>query len=261
VAQTGDILTGAAEGTYSNLVNEPGEISYDYQVGVDNVLVNGQYIGIDGATGDVDLTVDNDSHVRGGATMNSFQDVMTKNNKLIPDIDVTGEAEWDTSICDNYPIDGYVTVTIDGESQTIEFTPDCDGTFIGGSQGQTGDVSFRLTWATAEDLDLYVKEPNGEIIYFAHRTSATNGQLDVDSNAGCRQDSNPTENVFWPDGAAPEGTYEFWVDLWSDCDQYGGTSTPNYTLRVFEGETVVRTYNHTMPSGGVSQTYTHTYSP
>ena len=172
------------------------------------MLVNGQYIGISGATGEVDLSIDNDSHVSGDVTMHSFQDVMAKNGKAIPDIEITGSAEYDTAVCPNYPISGSVTVTIDGDSQTITFNPNCDGTFEGGSQGQTGDVAFRLTWSTAEDLDLYVREPSGEVIYFGNSVSDTNGQLDVDPNAGCSQD---------------------------------------------------RTYNHTMPDGGVSQTYTHEY--
>lgn len=90
-------------------------------------------------------------------------------------------------------------------------------------------------------------------------SASTGRQLDVDSNSACDEDSNPTENVFWPVGSAPHGTYTFWVDLWSDCDQNGGTATPSFTLQVFEGNSVVRTINGVMPASGQTQHYTHTY--
>ena len=258
VARTGDILAGTLTGTYSNLVNEPGRLAYDYEITGENVLWNGQYAEIGGATGIVDLNIDSSSHVSGGVTMNSFPLQRDHNRKSIPDVTVTGSAEIDTAICPNYPISGSVTITKDGDSQTINFTNSCDGTFEGGSQGQTGDVSFRLTWSGPQDLDLYVKEPDGTTIYYGNRgPTATRGQLDVDSNAGCSgPDQSPTENIFWPVGEAPHGSYEFYARRWSACT---GTSTPSYTLRVFEGETVVKTYTGTMPEGGETPRYLHVY--
>jgi hypothetical protein len=259
VAPTGDLLAGSITGTHTNLINEPGQLSYDYEISGENVLWNGQYAEIGGATGTVDLTIDSLSHVRGGVSMHSFARSPVHHRKLTSDVTVTGSAEFDTSICPNYPISGSVTITKDGDSQTITFTNSCDGTFQGGSQGQTGDVSFRLTWSGPQDLDLYVKEPDGTIIYYGNKgPTATQGQLDVDSNVGCSvQDESPTENVFWPVGQAPQGTYEFWARRWSDC---GGTSTPTYTLRVFRGDTVVPPpYTGPMPEGGETQHYFYEY--
>lgn len=171
---------------------------------------------------------------------------------------MTGSAEFDTAVCPNYPISGSVTITKDGDSQTINFTDSCDGTFSGGSQGQTGDVSFRLTWNGPQDLDLYVKEPDGTTIYYSNRgPTSTGGQLDVDSNAGCSgPDQSPTENVFWPVGSAPQGRYEFYARRWSAC---AASTTPSYTLRVFEGDTVVQTYTSNMPEGGETQHYYHDF--
>jgi len=97
----------------------------------------------------------------------------------------------------------------------------------------------------------------GEHIYCGHKTSSTNGQLDVDSNANCSgPDASPTEKVFWPVGSAPRGTYEFYASRYSACS---ATTTPAFTLRVFEGEAVVRTINGTMPEGGETEHYTHVY--
>ncbi len=258
-ARTGDILGGSITGTYSNLVNGSGQLSWDYEITGEDVLWNGQYAEIGGATGMVDLHIDGASHVTGDVTMNSFQRSPDQHRKSIPDVTVTGSAEFDTAVCPNYPISGSVTITKDGDSQTITFTDSCDGTFEGGSQGQTGDVSFRLTWDGPQDLDLYVKEPDGTIIYFGNRgPTSTGGQLDVDSNAGCSgPDESPTENVFWPVGSAPSGTYEFWARRWSECS---ATRTPDYTLRVFRGETVVPPpHTGAMPESGETQHYSYVY--
>ena len=256
-AQTGDIVAGSVTGTHTNLINQPGQLSWEYEIAGENVMWNGQYAEIGGATGEVDLAIDNQGHVSGGVDMESFALSPDKNGKSLSDVTVSGSAEFDTEICPNYPISGSVTITKDGDSQTITFNNDCDGTFDGGSQGQTGDVSFRLTWSGKQDLDLYVVEPSGEQIYWDHPQSATQGQLDVDSNYPCSDTSpSPTENIFWPKGKAPHGTFTFWVDHYDSCD---GSTTASFTLRVFEGEVVVRTINGTVSEDQQSAQYTHVY--
>jgi hypothetical protein len=95
--------------------------------------------------------------------------------------------------------------TICGKDETCQFCR-CVG---------TGDVGVTLSWATEDDLDLHVTDPSGEEIYYGHRTSASGGVLDVDSNAGCANpQSLPVENIFWGTGAAPQGTYTVRVDYW-----------------------------------------------
>jgi hypothetical protein len=82
-----------------------------------------------------------------------------------------------------------------------------------------GDVKVALRWSTVADLDLYVTDPAGEIIYYGNPTSASGGQLDVDANAGCSdQTTTPVENIFWETGTAPAGTYGVQVYIWSTCD-------------------------------------------
>ena len=78
----------------------------------------------------------------------------------------------------------------------------------------------------------------------------------MDSNSACTtHDPLPTENVFWPVGQAPRGTYEFWAQLWSDC---GGSETPDFTFFVFEGAEVVEEIHGTI-ADGASPHYTHIY--
>ena len=78
----------------------------------------------------------------------------------------------------------------------------------------TGDVSFRLVWSGTTDLDLHVEDPSGDELSFIQRETRSGGILDIDCNAGpeqlCRR---PIENVYWPDGAAPEGTYRYRVEF------------------------------------------------
>jgi hypothetical protein len=81
----------------------------------------------------------------------------------------------------------------------------------------TGDVQVSISWTGKSDVDLHIFEPSGEEVYFGHTTSATGGNLDLDSNAGCSIDDVNNENIVWPTGAAPHGTYRVVVDYWSDC--------------------------------------------
>jgi hypothetical protein len=92
----------------------------------------------------------------------------------------------------------------------------------------TGDVQVSLSWDANSDIDLHVIDPSGEEIYWNNRRSASGGKLDLDSNSGCNIDSVRNENVTWPTGIAPRGTYTVRVDLWGSC----GTTTTNYVVRV-----------------------------
>jgi hypothetical protein len=123
-------------------------------------------------------------------------------------------------------------------------------------QPGTGDVAFRLTWRTAADLDLYVQEPNGNVIYFANRQSSTGGILDVDSNAGCTTSQpNPVENIFWSVGRAPRGQYIYWVI------HYGCGPASAFTLQVLRGTggSVVASHTGTLQPNQESAHFSYTF--
>jgi hypothetical protein len=252
VLDSGNILSGSVEGTYSNVVISGTEVSFDFVVDQQNLLWNGGYAEIDGLTGSLESEVRTGGHAAGDVAITSF-----RRDTKSEGVTVNGNVHFDTEICPNYPISGSLTVSKDGEDYTIEFTDACDGTFDAPNQGQTGDVSFRLTWSGTEDLDLHVTEPNGTHIFYNNEgPTSTGGQLDVDSNYPCGSSTNAVENVFWPEGSAPHGTYEFWVTIWDACS---GTTTPSFTLQVLEGTSVVRTINGVMPTDGETEHYTHQY--
>lgn len=84
----------------------------------------------------------------------------------------------------------------------------------------TGDVQVTLTWASTNDLDLWVTGPDSEMIFFNHPDSASGGKLDVDANRACQGvlTNSPVENVFWPLGEAPRGTYTVQVQYYQQCE-------------------------------------------
>jgi hypothetical protein len=97
----------------------------------------------------------------------------------------------------------------------------------------TGDVQVTLGWDTEADVDLHVIDPNGDEVYWANRTVPSGGELDLDSNAGCSEGVS-NENITWPEGLAPRGTYIVRVDYWSNC----GVESTDYTVLVNNGGNV-----------------------
>ena len=81
----------------------------------------------------------------------------------------------------------------------------------------TGDIQVSVSWDADNDLDLHVLDPNGFEVYFGDRTSPEGGMLDLDSNAGCDIDGVNNENIVWPSGKAPHGTYTVSVDNYENC--------------------------------------------
>jgi hypothetical protein len=140
-------------------------------------------------------------------------------------------------------------VTVEAGSAVTELTivdPDTDGLVDrpvgsdGASQPDTGtgDVQVTLTWSSTADLDLHVTEPDGTETYFGNPgPSPTGGELDVDSNVGCTDDGS-VENVFWPPGDAPSGSYTVTVTGFTVDGCGSGDFTVDMTV---EGETQTET--------------------
>ena len=98
-------------------------------------------------------------------------------------------------------------------------------------QAGTGDLQVSLAFSNAKDVDLYVVEPNGNIVYYGNRrpwlfdsSNYEEGEydqemgLDIDSNAGCSIDNVNKENIYFNADCLQKGTYQVWVNMWSNCD-------------------------------------------
>lgn len=114
---------------------------------------------------------------------------------------------------------GCFLVDLDGVLVNLqEICPMPESVASQGANLGTGDIQVTLRWATSDDLDLSVTDPNGEVVSFFTPRVGSGGQLDVDANAGClEQSSTPIENVFWPATQAPTGNYTVTVNLFQPC--------------------------------------------
>jgi hypothetical protein len=82
----------------------------------------------------------------------------------------------------------------------------------------TGDVEVTLSMNAATDLDLYVVEGTGAMVYYGNTTAPSGGHLDLDANAGCSGNMGVNaEHVFWQTGQAPAGTYQVRVAHYRNC--------------------------------------------
>ena len=75
--------------------------------------------------------------------------------------------------------------------------------------GQVENVAMRvsLAWNNYDDLDIHVREPDSNHIYFANKS----GKLDVDMNAGGSDTRDAVENVRWV-RAPQDGVYKVWIN-------------------------------------------------
>lgn len=140
----------------------------------------------------------------------------------------------------------------------------------------TGSLQIGLTFNNAKDIDLYVVEPNKNIIYYGSRRpflfDANDYSdsdydrkmgLDHDSNAGCNIDNLNNENVYFQGNCIQKGTYEVWVNMYSNCTPSistewaivatynGGLLTPVYGANPSQGTFPVNTASNKI--GGVLQ--------
>ena len=167
-------------------------------------------------------------------------------------VQVDAGADFNTVIVAMAGADGYYVLALPAGTSTADLilglSPDLptgtqrlqyavgDGTTIGAYSEQalrlfrvgTGDVQVSISWTGASDVDLHVFDPSGEEVYWANRTAASGGELDLDSNPGCQIDNTNNENIVWATGTAPTGDYRVVVDYWSDC----GVPRSDYVVTV-----------------------------
>lgn len=119
--------------------------------------------------------------------------------------------------------------------------------------GQEGDPRFNLHFDGSVDFDFYVKDPSGETISYSNSMSASGGILDLD----CICCPDGFENIYWPSGSAPSGTYEYWVDFFGDCND----ASSSYTITVTSNGNVKDTKSGSLSTiGQESQHYTYTHN-
>jgi hypothetical protein len=119
--------------------------------------------------------------------------------------------------------------------------------------GETeGDLCCRLSWEYKDDLDFYMREPNGHIIYFGNRgkESPNGGKLDVDANGMSGQMEHPVENIVYKNlRSMGDGVYNLYVNNYNrrepgkngfivELEFNGSLLTIEYDKAIREGERV-----------------------
>jgi hypothetical protein len=127
----------------------------------------------------------------------------------------------------------------------------CNGQIDEGCGFQSGDIQITLAWPTMADLDLYVRDPNNEQIYYGDDRSSSGGHLDQDARGGCANDQAESnlENVYWNQQNPPDGAYQVTVQYWDGarCSTDAGPTT--FTLSIAVGGQIIGAYNYTIAPG------------
>jgi hypothetical protein len=115
----------------------------------------------------------------------------------------------------------------------------------------TGDVQVTLLWASGDDLDLHVFDPAGNELYYGDPRAPGQGRLDHDDRAGCGTEGTHAENVFWPTGAAPSGTYQWYVVNYSGCGEPAA-----FSVQIKVGGAILQNVDGTLGGGQTTETFT-----
>ena len=123
----------------------------------------------------------------------------------------------------------------------------------------TGDVQGTLIWSGDSDMDLHIVEPDGEETFYSSPSSSTGALLDHDDIPGCGIGSGDhVENIFWPQGQAPQGEYRAYVNFYTACAE-AATQSVQLTVRV-NGQVVISQAITLTGSGATSDLFLFTVS-
>jgi len=134
-------LKGAIEITYSGVSTSGNTISGSYTVTPKSFTRDGQSLPFTTIGGTASATLTSGGAAQGYATVNGSNPVTGGT--------ISGRADFDTTVCAKYPISGSVTYTVGGQSNTMTFNRNCDGTFGVSGSGLTNYVF----WAPLNKCD------------------------------------------------------------------------------------------------------------
>jgi hypothetical protein len=81
-------------------------------------------------------------------------------------------------------------------------------------------VQITIAWNTGADIDLYVRDPSGEMVFYNEqaRRSPVGGSLDHPARGRCRPEQPITnvESAHWP-APAPDGPYKVELHYFGPC--------------------------------------------
>lgn len=100
-----------------------------------------------------------------------------------------------------------------------------------GSVLTSAGINVSLTWASTADLNLELRDPTGQRLFFDSTTNTNGGRFGFDVNGLCANltADAPTESATYSAGAIPTGYYEILVYYREDCENNGAQ---DFTLNI-----------------------------
>ncbi len=92
-----------------------------------------------------------------------------------------------------------------------------------------GSLNVVMVWDTPVDLDLHVRTPSGETIFYRNRAGDHGGRFLQDGCIAdnCDENTSRIESVMWRD-QYPQGTYDVWVV------NYDGAASANFQIEIVQ---------------------------
>lgn len=120
-----------------------------------------------------------------------------------------------------------------------------------------GSVEVSLQWSTNADIQLLVRDPQGNAVFDGKPTSPIGGAIASIGNDNCQvvAEGSPLTYIYWPEGRLPSaGAYEIEVLYQNNC---GDTSPVQFVLTVVANGQVVVQKNEPLQ---VDQRYVISYN-
>lgn len=164
----------------------------------------------------------------------------------------------DAEITEEAPLTVPVPATPESSDGAVTFNP---GQQIALPQGLTVD----LRWDTVDDLNLQVRDPVGETLFWGSRSTSNSGSFGPDRNGLCENLIDPPseqtiETAEWPGGGVFVGSYEILVYHREACQ--GNTDPVDFTVDVDVNGSPLETIEGTIlpPTDGNATVYLSSFT-
>ncbi len=134
-----------------------------------------------------------------------------------------------------------ISIESDAELAVEPVQPVASGDFVSELPDTTdillnNGMEVRLQWAASVDLNLEVRDPDGNTLHFDSRVSSNGGSFGFDANGLCEVISDaPVETATWQPGFLPSGSYEILVFYRQNCEQ-ANLAVPFTVTITFNGQ-------------------------
>lgn len=139
------------------------------------------------------------------------------------------------------------------EAAVVDTTGDTTTGDVGTGTGDElilteGSIEVLLTWNSNADIQLSVRDPNGEAVYDDQPTGVRSGGiLEADGNVRCEETTtSPVSYIYWPQNRLLPGVYEVEVWFQNTCDD-NSSVTFDLSVTVMD-QTIVSTKQQSAPN-------------